>query len=152
LNLDLTLVKLSLIVLAQQLVSVLKHNSQRWIIREWFTRGELPFLQWFKPSFLLSLSPLQFLGLGVIAAFTFVTFPLGIWMGSFKAGQSYAVMNIVGDIMALLTFPVTLYTMSRVLGELQMNATTWRGVALIAVGLLVHLGGCYLLHLGNNGG
>ena len=151
-NLDPTLIKLSVLVLAQQIISILKHNSQRFIIREWFTHSELPFLQWFKPEFLLHLTGRQVFGLGVIAAFTLVTFPLGIWMGSFNIGKSYAVTNMVGTIVSLATFPVTLYTMAVILEELKLNQTTWWGIGLIAVGQFVILGGCWLLYTGNNGG
>ena len=149
---DSTLIKLSLLVLAQQIIGIAKHNSQRLIIREWFTKGELPFLQWFKIEFLLHLSGRQIFGLGVIAAFTLVTFPLGIWMGSFNIGKSYAVTNMVGTIVSLATLPVTLYTMAVVLKELKLNQTTWWGIGLIAVGQFVILGGCWLLYVGNNGG
>ena len=148
-KLDMNLVKLSVIVLAQRLVAIAKNNSQRLIIREWFTQGELPFLQWFKPSYLLSLTPKQVLGLGIIALFTLLTFPLGIWLGSFSMGRSYPVMNMIGASINLLSFPIALNLMVNVLGEMQLNRTTWMGIILIIISKLIIIAGCYLLYVGN---
>lgn len=151
-KIDITMLKLVFITLAMQLVALAKNNSQRWIVREWFTKGEIPFLKWFQIDFLLHLSTQQILGLGIIAAFTFVTFPLGIWMGSFGIGKSYSIMNIVGAAVNLITFPLAIHAMVNVLGELELNRTTWIGIWLIVASKLIIMAGCWLMYIGNNGG
>jgi len=151
-KIDETVIKISVIMIAQRLIAILKQNSQRWIVREWFTKGEMPFLKWFNWGFLTHLSTQQLLGLGIIAGFTVITFPLGLWMGSFNIGESYAISQLIGIVINLITFPITLYTMAYVLGELQFNRTTWGGVWLIIVGQFILGAGCWLIYAGNKGG
>lgn len=142
-----TVLRMSLILLGIQLIGVVKQASTRYIIREWFKKGELTAFEFaFK---IFNVTPQQVLGLGIIASFTLITFPLGIWMGSFKMGDSYSITNMVGSILNLVTFPVTLYTMSRVMGELEMNNKTWLGITLIVISKLIIILGCWFMYKGN---
>ena len=143
-----TVWRMSLILLAIQLIGVIKKASTRYIIREWFKKGELTAFEFAFKVF--HITPQQILGLLLIASFTLLTFPLGIWMGSFKMGDSYSITNMVGSILNLVTFPVTLYTMSRVMGELEFNSKTWLGVGLIVVSKLLIILGCWFMYKGNN--
>ncbi len=149
---DYILSRIGLIVLAQQLVSVFKQNYQRWVIRTHFTSGELSIMKMFSVEFLSSLSWTQIFWLGGLALFTLVTFPLGVWLSSFNMGSSYAGMNMIGAAINLVTFPVAIYTMSTVLGEMQLNRTTWFGISLVVLSKLIIIIGCWFMYQGNNGG
>jgi hypothetical protein len=145
---DKTTGKIITVLLALQLVAILKNNSTRYIIREWFSKGELTAMQFITKN-LLHLSPKQFLGLGIIASFTMITFPLGIWLGSFKMGWSYPIMNIVTASLNLITFPITLYSMSKVMNELEFNNKTWIGIGIIVLSKLLIILGCWFMYRGN---
>jgi len=145
---DKTVIKLGLILLAIQLVGVFKQNITRFIIREWFTKGELRFIEWFKISFLLNITPKQILGLVIIASFTLLTFPLGIWMGSFSVGKTYPITNMIGAGLNLLTFPVNLYLMVKVLDEMELNQKTVLGIGLIVLSNIIIMMGCWLMYKG----
>lgn len=145
---DKTVLKMTLILLAIQLVATFKNNTTRYIIREWFTKGELQFWKWFNPNFLFNLSFKQIFGLAVIASFTLITFPLGIWLGSFSLAKSYPIINMVGAILNLTTFPITLYLMNNVLNEFEYNGKTALGIALIILSKLIIILGCWLMYKG----
>lgn len=142
-----TVIKMSLILLGIQLIGVVKSTTTRFIIREWFRKGEITALDLVRQVW--KITPQQMLGLGIIASFTLITFPLGIWMGSFKMGDSFAITNMVGAILNLVTFPATLYAMSTVLEELEMNQKTWIGVGLIVVSKIIIIVGCWFMYKGN---
>ena len=144
--------RISLIVLCQQFVAVFKQNYQRWVIRTHFTTGELTIWRMFSFDFLSTLTLTQVLWLGGLALFTFITFPLGVWLSSFNIGKSYTVMNMISGTINLATFPVAIYTMSTVLGELNLNRTTWAGISLVAAPKVIIVIGCWLMYQGNNGG
>jgi len=152
LKINTVLFRIGLIVLAQQLVVVFKQNYQRWVIKTHFTTGELSIMRMFSWDFLSTLNLTQVIWLGGIALFTFATFPLGVWLSSFEMGKSYPVMNMLGATLNLVTFPIALYTMNRVLGEVEFNRNTTFGVALIVVSKLVMILGCWYMYQGNNGG
>jgi hypothetical protein len=145
---DKTVQKIILIMLSLQLTAILKNNTTRYIIREWFSKGELTAMQFITKN-IFSLSMKQFLGLGIIACFTMITFPLGIWLGSFKMGWSYPVTNMITSTLNLVTFPITLYTMNKVLNEMEFNNKTWLGVGLIVVSKLLLIVGCWFMYRGN---
>ena len=144
--------RIGFIVLLQQLVAIFKQNYQRWVIRTHLSEGELSIMKMLSTEFLSTLTVYQVVWLGSIALFTLATFPLGVWLGSFDIGASYPIMNIIGASINLLTFPVALYTMSHVLGELELNQSTWTGIALIIVSKLIIILGCWYMYIGNNGG
>jgi hypothetical protein len=135
------------IMLGLQFVAIFKNTTTRYIIREWFRRGELTAFQFAFEVF--NLTPKKVLGLGIIASFTLVTFPLGIWLASFKMGHSYPILGIVGASLNLVTFPFTLYTMSRVLGELEFNSKVWTGIGLIVLSKLIIILGLWFMYRGN---
>jgi hypothetical protein len=135
------------ILLGLRIIAIVKNQSTRYIIREWFSRGELTALQFLSniPSF----TPRQLLGLGLIASFTALTFPLGVWLGSFSMDKSYPITNIITAILNLVTFPITLYSMSRILNELEFNPKVYSGISLIVVSKLIFIVGCWLMYRGN---
>ena len=149
---DYTLTRIAFIVLAQQLMSVFKQNYQRWVIRTHFTSGELSIMKMFSVEFLSSLKLTQVVWLSGLALFTLATFPLGIWLSSFNLGSSYAGINMISGAINLVTFPVAIYTMSTVLGEMQLNRTTWFGILLVVLSKLIIILGCWFMYQGNNGG
>lgn len=146
------LIKISAIVLAQQLISVFKQNYQRWVIKNQFTTGELSIIRMFSWDFLNNLTINQVVWLGGIALFTFATFPLGVWLSSFDMGASYPVMNMLGATINLATFPTALYMMHNVLGELEYTTDTKIGITIIVASKLLLILGCWLMYRGNNGG
>jgi hypothetical protein len=135
------------IMLLLQLVAVFKNTTTRYIIREWFSRGELSALQFLRN--VIHFTPKQLTGLAIIASFTLITFPLGVWLGSFPMNKSYAITNIVTATMNLVTFPVTLYTMSRVLNELEFNSKVWTGISLIVLSKLIIILGLWFMYKGS---
>jgi len=78
-NFDQVTVKLTLLIVAQQLIAIFKTNITRWLIKTFFTTGELPLAKWYTIEFIQTLNLSRILSLGVIASFTLVTFPLGLW-------------------------------------------------------------------------
>jgi len=144
------MIKIGAIVLAQHLLAIVKRNYTRWVIRQ-ITPGELPAWRFFNPEFLLGLNWTQVFMLCSIAVFTIATFPLGIWLGSFKIGVSYSVFNMLTGIITLCSFPITLYIMSRVLEEFRFNNLTWLGIGAVTLGKIVIILGCYFMYLGNRG-
>ena len=149
---DRVLWRIAFIVLCQQLIAVFKQNYQRWVIKTHFTTGELTIMRMFSIDFLSTLTLTQVLWLGGLALFTFATFPLGVWLSSFDMGASYPVMNMISGTINLATFPVAIYTMSTVLGEMELNRTTWAGISLVAASKVIIVIGCWLMYQGNNGG
>ncbi len=139
--------RMSLIVLAIQLVAVFKRYASRYIIREWFSSGELNILKF--GDLVFKITPQQILGLGIIASFTIISFPLGVWMGSFKMGEAYAIRNLVGSLANLLTFPFTLWTMKN-LNEFVFNNETRAGIGIIVVAKILIIIGTGLLYIGND--
>jgi hypothetical protein len=84
----------------------------------------------------------------IIASFTVVTFPLGIWLSSFKMQDSYAIMNIVTATINIVTFPVTLYMMKSI-DKFQFNARSISGIALIVLSKLIIICGLWFMYQGN---
>ena len=138
--------RMSIIILAIQVVAILKSSTVRYIIREWFSSGELNILKF--GTLVFKITPQQILGLGIIASFTVLSFPLGVWMGSFKMGEAYAIRNLVGSMANLITLPFTLWTMKN-LNEFVFNNETKAGVGIIVLARLLIIVGTALLYLGN---
>lgn len=137
---------MSLIILAIQIVAIFKSSTVRYIIREWFSSGELNILKF--GTLILKINPQQILGLGIIASFTILSFPLGVWMGSFKMGEAYAIRNLVGSLVNLITLPFTLWTMKN-LNEFVFNNETKTGLGIIVIAKILIIIGTALLYLGN---
>jgi hypothetical protein len=137
---------MSLIILAIQLVAIFKRSTSRYVIREWFSSGELNILKF--GELIWRITPRQVLGLGLIASFTLLSFPLGVWMGSFKMGEAYAIRNLVGSFVNLLTLPFTLWTMKN-LNEFVFNNETRAGLGIIVLAKILIIIGTALLYLGN---
>jgi hypothetical protein len=148
-SLDVAFLKLTFIILIQQLIVIFKSNSTRYIIREWFTRKEIPFYRWYSLTFLKNIGIQQILGLGIIASFTVITFPIGIWLSSFEVGKSYPVVNMIGGIIQLITFPITINIMVNILQEMELNYRTKIGIIIIVLSKLLVILGCYYLYIGN---
>lgn len=139
--------RMSLIILAVQVVAIFKSSTVRYIIREWFSSGELNILKF--GDLVLKITPQQIMGLGIIASFTIISFPLGVWMGSFKMGEAYAIRNLVGSLVNLITLPFTLWTM-RNLNEFAFNNETKAGLGIIVLAKILIIIGTALLYLGND--
>lgn len=146
---DSNLVKLSVLTIVLRLVATFKNNITRWIIKNWFTSGELPLAKWYTWEFIQALNAQRVFGLIVIASFTLITFPLGMWIASFRASDSWAVQNIIGYIVGGLVLPVNLFIMNKYINEMQFNRTTILGGVIVEVGCLAFIVGSYLIYRGN---
>lgn len=149
---DPLLIKLSLLVLAQQFIAIFKTNITRWLIKTFFTTGELPLAKWYTWAFIQSLNLSRVISLAVIASFTLVTFPLGMWIASHRVGLSYPVIRMIGGLMLLVTFPANIYTMNRVLQELPLNPQTILGAIIIEASHAILVVGAWIMYNGANGG
>ena len=145
------LIKLSFLVFLQTLIATIKLNITRWIIKNWFTVGELPLGKWYSWEFISNLNSYRIFGLMVIASFTLITFPLGIWIGSFKLGVSYPIINIIGASMQFIMFPLNIFIMNKILTEMVINKTTLIGIVIIEISKILTGVGCWFLYLGNEG-
>lgn len=139
--------RMSLIIFAIQIVAIFKSSTVRYIIREWFSKGELNVLKF--GTLIFKITPIQIAGLGIIASFTILSFPLGVWMGSFKMGEAYAIRNLVGSLVNLITLPFTLWTMKN-LNEFVFNNQTKAGLGIIVLAKILIIIGTGLLYLGND--
>lgn len=149
---DPLLIKLSLLIFAQQFIAIFKTNITRWLIKTFFTTGELPLAHWYTPEFIQALNLSRIASLAVIASFTIVTFPLGMWIASYKVGQSYPVIRMIGGIMLLVTFPANIYAMSHILQELPLNPQTILGALIIEASHALLVVGAWIMYNGANGG
>lgn len=143
------LIKLSILVVIQQILSVFKLNVTRWIIKSQFTKGELSLFKWYSWNFISALNVGKVLGLIIIASFTLITFPLGIWIASYKLGISYPIMNIMGAGINMITFPINILIMNRAIQEMAINKYTITGMGLVEISKIIIIIGCWFLYLGN---
>lgn len=150
-RLDAVFIKLTLLILAQQLVAVFKTNITRYLIKTFFTEGRLPMAKWYTLEFIQALNFSRVASLGIIASFTLITFPLGIWIASYRLNQSYPVIRIITGIVLMGSFPINFYTMSKVLNEMPINNQTIFGAAIIEISYLVLIAGSWIMYNGANG-
>ncbi len=143
--------KLSILVFIQTIIATFKLNVTRWIIKNLFSRGEIPLGKWYSLEFLLSLNIPKILGLIIIASFTLITFPLGVWIASFKLGYSFPIMNMLGFAIQFITFPINIFIMNTILVEMAINNKTVFGIIIIEISKILGIIGCWLLYIGNKG-
>jgi len=141
--------KLLIIAFLQQIIGLSKNTVTRWIVRELFTAGELPMAKWYTWEFLASLNKARVIGLLIIASFTLVTFPLGIWQSSFKIGWGYSMNRLVNSCFNLFLFPVNIYLMAVTLDEFQINNMTKLGIIGQTLGTVIMIISAYLMYQGN---
>jgi len=140
--------KLVGLFIIQTFITTFKTNITRFIIRNYFSKGEIPITKWFTLSFILSLNVSKVLGLIIIASFTLITFPLGIWIASFSVGKSYPVLRFMGGIVNLISLPLNIYMMNKVLNELPINKITVTGFILHEVAFIILLISAYFMYKG----
>lgn len=136
------------ILILQKIVALVKNNSTRWIIKNWFTSGELHFTKWYDWGFISNLNNQRIMGLIIIASFTAITFPIGIWLGSYKTSLTVPISLIFSTVISFFTFPLTLWTMHKVLDEFPINQTTITGALIIEASKFILLYGSWLLYKG----
>lgn len=130
-KIDAVMIRLAVLLLAQQFIAIFKNTITRWIIKNVFTAGELPIGKWYTVEFVQALNFSRVAGLAVIASFTLVSFPLGMWIASFPMDQSYPVTRIMSAAMSFITFPINFYLMSKTLNEMPINRATVSGAFLV---------------------
>ena len=141
--------KLSFIVLLRTLIAGMKLNVTRWIVKNWFSSGELYFVKWYSWEFISKLNYIRVLGLIIIASFTLITFPIGMWLASFEMSKSFPIINMIGGLMQFITFPINVFIMNKILMEMSINNTTIMGIIIIELSKILTIIGCYLLYVGN---
>ena len=141
---------LTLLFFAQQLIAVFKQNLTRYLIKTHFSENTIPLGKWYTIEFIQSLTFSRLLSLGIIAAFTLVTFPLGIWIASFSMADSFPMIRVIRGCLLLVTFPLNFYTMSKVLNEMPINRNTLLGGAVMWVSYALLAVGSYIMYQGAN--
>ncbi len=149
-KLDTIFLKLTALILAQQLIAVFKQNITRWIIKTFFTTGELPIGKWYTWEFINTLNMSRVFGLVAIASFTLITFPLGIWIASYKLNQSYPIIRIITGSVLMVSFPFNLYIMSQKIQEMPLNQDTLIGAGIIELSYLILVVGSWYMYKGAN--
>lgn len=145
---DRLLLKLSALVIVQQLIGIFKNNITRWLIKTFFTKGELVLNEWFTWSFISSLDFSRIGSLILIASFTLITFPLGIWISSYSVGHSYPIIRMIGIGTYIVTFPISIYIMVYRLQEMVINTKTQQGIIITILSYSFALFGAWLMYLG----
>ena len=149
-ELDTAFIKLTFLILLQQIIAVFKTNITRWIIKTFFTAGEMPIGKWYTWEFISALNTSRVFGLVAIASFTLITFPLGIWIASFKLNRSFPVIRIVTASVLMVSFPINLYIMSQKINEMPINQNTLIGAGIIELSYLILVIGSWYMYQGAN--
>ena len=89
-------------------------------------------------------------GLVAIASFTLITFPLGIWIASYKLNQSYPIIRIITGSVLMVSFPFNLYIMSQKIQEMPLNRDTLIGAGIIELSYLILVIGSWYMYKGAN--
>ena len=145
---DKIFVVLTVLIFAQQLIAVFKQNITRYLIKTFFTDGRLPMARWYTMEFINALNFQRVASLSIIAAFTLVTFPLGIWIASYGLNQSFPIIRIISGSVLMLSFPVNFYTMSKVLNEMPINQNTILGAVIMEVSYAILVLGSWVMYQG----
>ncbi len=104
---------------------------------------------WFTLSFLSSLDLAKIISLIIIAGFTLLTFPIGIWIGSFGIGLSWSLSCIVNTVADIFITPLNIFVMKALVDEFQINSISISGIGLLEASKIVAIFGFYLIYRGN---
>ncbi|MDH5634191.1 MAG: hypothetical protein OEY30_00020 [Candidatus Bathyarchaeota archaeon] len=140
---------LAFLTLLREAVAVIRTNVTRYLIKNNISPFEIPFWKWFTWEFIKTLGLKQLLSLLAIASFTFITFPLGIWISSFSAGSFVPITSIITGIIGMVMFPVNLYSLSKTVHEITFNHQTIMGIVIVEIGTVIGIVGFYFIYLGN---
>ena len=142
-------IKVFLLMLFQSGLNRLKPLYDRFIVRDVLSHGkELPMTRWFDINFWKSLTPHQLLSLSSLAFWKVLTFPLGVWIGSFSLVLTYPLSNLIGNVMAIIIHPIMLFIAYKGLNEFVVNAKTITGFGVVIVSLVLGAFGWYLIYSG----
>lgn len=138
-----------ILIIIQTALNKLKPLYDRYIVRDILTKGaELPASKWFDLAYWKSLTVGQLAAVGSLAAFKIFTFPLGVWISSFSMVVTYPMTNLLGNIAALIMYPINIFILNNGLNEFVVNQKTMFGFALVMVGLSIGAAGWYLIYAG----
>ena len=140
-----------ILIAIQYILGIVRTTSTRYIVKTQFTGGEFPLSQWFNLNFLTSLTIWQVLGLILIASFTLFTFPLGIWIGSFKLGLSEPIYAIITLSINLFVYPMNLLVINKAIGEMMFTNQTYLGLFIVEASQLIMALGFWFIYQGNQG-
>lgn len=142
-------IRVGLISTLQQIVNMIKNLSDRYIIRELLSFGkELPIWKLLSIEYLKQLTLKQVLGLGIIASFTLVTFPIGVWLDSFSKQVSMPIDNIITVAIQMLLFPVNLFLINKTLSEFPITNKIIMGIMLIEIAYFIIIVGWVVIYYG----
>lgn len=145
------MIKAFLLLIIQNGLARLKPIYDRYIIRDVLSKGkELPAGRWFDIKFWESLSLSQLLAVGSLAAFKLVTFPLGVWIGSFSLVLTYPITHLIGNISAIIFHPIMLFIANKGLDEFVINTKTVIGLTIVMASLVLGAIGWYLIYVGSS--
>lgn len=142
--------KLFLLLLARRGEDVIHGSVVRYIIKNVLSNAqELPMWKLLSWTYIKNLTIQQFLGLTVIASFTLITFPLGVWINSFPANKYYPLSGIFGHAISLVMIPLNLITYNKLVNEMKFTNTTFLGLVVIEIAMVIGMLGWYLIYKGN---
>lgn len=140
--------KVAFIFAAKFVISRLQLVVSRYLVKTHISPKEISFWHWFSPSFLKHLTVSQVLALLGIASFTLLTFPLGVWMGSFGAQLSFPLTGAFSTALGMIMIPVEMWLFHRSVGEIAFNTTTLIGLVLVEVASVIAVVGWIVIYRG----
>jgi len=138
-----------LILAIRQVESIFQQNVTRYLIKTHISPKELPMWKWFSINFIKTLRLPQILSLMAIASFTLFTFPLGIWLQSFRAGTFLPLGYLFGAVVSLFAIPLSLWSLHKTVGEITFNHQTIVGLVIVELATLILVVGWWLIYVGN---
>lgn len=145
------MLRIIILLAIRQVVTIIQQNASRYLIKYHISPSELPMWKWFSVAFIKNLKLPQILSLLGIASFTLITFPLGVWIGSFTAGMFLPLSYIFGGIIGLFLIPFNLWTLHKTVEEITFNQQTIFGLVLVEIATIIAIIGWYLIYIGNKG-
>lgn len=142
--------KVVIVRLLQYFETIFHSTVSRYLIKNFISGGgELHFLKWFSWTFLKSLDAKALLSLAGIASLTLISFPLGVWMGSFNTSVSFPITNLLNTAIGMFMIPFNIWTLSKTVNEMNFNSTVLTGVLIVEVASVIAVYGWYVIYTGS---
>lgn len=142
--------KLLLLLTARKLEEVIHSVVSRYIVKHILSdMKELPMWKMLSWTYIRNLTLTQLAGLAVIASFTIITFPLGVWISSFSANKYYPLSAVFSHLIAIVLIPLNLFAFNKVVNEMKFTQTTFLGLLIIEVAMILGAIGWFLIYKGN---
>jgi len=145
-----TEIKILILLLVQRAENIIHTATSRYITREVLSgMKELPIWKLLSWTYIQNMTVQQIAGLGVIASFTLITFPVGVWLASFQIGKYYTLSASFSHIISMITIPLGLMFFNKTLGEMNFTRDTILGIVILEVAMILGAVGWYMIYRGN---